>query len=555
MQEFLKQLLRDFVVNFPVVLRCTLFVLSFLILALRTIEQLWRKVPDCSVNTSQSTAVLPPDLRLLERLMPYVRTLSWRRRLGGFLYQCGNYFLRQGQLPVSEFCYQTSIDLTEFESWRTMIFYRALGAALFMQAKLPEAHKAFASAGTVRKALLVSRKVSSRVRSLDPAWFVAIGHMAMIDFYIKKRQLGWALNDNKIGVAINLDRQPGKLVAYAFRKHGIDFLPLGGFPDYYDQHKSLQDKSWSELSEDEHRAMVDSFWDNDFPDGDILTYTHGAAKIQNQWEREQRPPVQSLDESQRETLAALLQKMGIPAGAWFVCLHVREPGFHAKWNIAYPAARDAAIADYHAVIKAVTDRGGWVIRMGDPSMKPLPPMERVVDYALSPFKSEIGDIVIAASCKLFIGTNSGFATIPGIYGVPCVLTNWVPISLPLWFGQDLMIPKLFWHKGRQQYVDFEQILSTPLGATQNVADFPADIEIHDNTPQEIIGAVQEMFDRLDGKAVYTAEDVALQDRYFALALQCGSYKGSRIGRDFLRKYKHLLPAATEEQPRLKAVAI
>jgi len=39
MQEFLKQLLRDFVVNFPVVLRCTLFVLSFAILALRTLEK------------------------------------------------------------------------------------------------------------------------------------------------------------------------------------------------------------------------------------------------------------------------------------------------------------------------------------------------------------------------------------------------------------------------------------------------------------------------------------------------------------------------------------
>jgi putative glycosyltransferase (TIGR04372 family) len=192
--------------------------------------------------------------------------------------------------------------------------------------------------------------------------------------------------------------------------------------------------------------------------------------------------------------------------------------------------------------------------MGDNSMKPLPPMERVVDYAHSTAKCEIGDILIAAACKLFIGTNSGYATIPGIYGVPCVLTNWVPIALPLWFGQDLMIPKMFWDTTKSDYVGFEQIFSTPLGATQNTHDFPPGIGIRNNTPEEIDEVVQEMLDRLDGVATYTAEDQELQDRYLALAIKYGSYKSSRIGREFMNKYRSLLPETFVISPQLQIAA-
>lgn len=549
------QSLRKLFLALPGTLRVTLFVLPCVIFVMQKLELPWHRLrhhvfPEPKPQTQFS---LPLDLRLLGQLVPYIKTLSWRIRISGLVYMAGNYFLSRGRLPFAEHCYRTAVEISYTNTWETMVFYRALGASLFMQAKLQEAQKAFESAGRTRRVLLASGDASPNFRTLDPAWFVAIGHMAMIDFHVKKRLLGWSPDVNS-AIAMHMAPFPGKTVAYAFRKHGIDFVRPDQLEKYYDKKKLPQDVSWVHLSENARRAMVDSFWEYDFPDGEILTYTHGAAKIQNQWEREKRPPVLSLDDSERATLAALLRQMGVPQGAWFVCVHVREPGFYAKWNSAYPAARDADINDYHDVIKLVTDRGGWVIRMGDPTMRPLPPMERVIDYALSDFKCEIGDVVIAASCKLFIGTNSGYATIPGIYGVPCVLTNWVPLALPLWFGQDLMIPKLFWDKTLQDYVGFEQIFSTPLGATQNVRDFSLDIEVKDNSPDEIVEVVREMFDRIDGHAVYTTEDEQLQDRYFTLALQCGSYKGSQIGRDFLRKYKRLLPVATEE-PRLKAVAI
>jgi len=186
--------------------------------------------------------------------------------------------------------------------------------------------------------------------------------------------------------------------------------------------------------------------------------------------------------------------------------------------------------------------------MGDRTMTPLPKMHHVVDYAHSAFKCEIGDIVLPASARFLLGTNSGFATIPGIYGIPNVLTNWVPVALPLWFGRDLMIPKLFRDTLEQKYVSFHEMFSTRLGALQNTFDFPEHIEIVANTPAEIVEVVVEMMDRLAGKRTYTPEDTALQDRYFELAIEHGSYRGSRIGREFLSRYADLLPAKPYTEP-------
>jgi hypothetical protein len=47
---------------------------------------------------------------------------------------------------------------------------------------------------------------------------------------------------------------------------------------------------------------------------------------------------------------------------------------------------------------------------------------------------------------------------------------------------------------------------------------------------------------LDGRAVYTTDDEHLQACFDAVAIQSRSYGNARIGRDFIRKYRKLLPS-------------
>jgi len=71
----------------------------------------------------------------------------------------------------------------------------------------------------------------------------------------------------------------------------------------------------------DHAGPVDDLADYAFN----ITKSARAYVIQGQWGS--RPPLLSLDESDRERGQRSLREMGLPDGAWFVCLHAREGGY------------------------------------------------------------------------------------------------------------------------------------------------------------------------------------------------------------------------------------
>jgi putative glycosyltransferase (TIGR04372 family) len=464
---------------------------------------------------------------------------KWRKRVAWIFFTLGERALMSGDLELSARCLEYELQLLPPETLRSIHDYRVLGAIYFMLGDQEQAKRAFAQAGQRRHLVLAKGGLGS-VRTLGPGWLVAIGHVCMIDFYFKMRQLGWLPEVKRVFLNSPLEGIPGGLIAREYQVHGLEFSFRSRWSRVYDAAKQDHELTWSQLSEDQQFALKDDFWEYRLPNGEVVPYTHGAAIIQQTWEAEGRGPLLKLDDQKKGALRYLLHEMGIPEGAWYVCLHVREPGFHANWNSKYPSARDAEIDDYLEVIDIVRERGGWIVRVGDPSMKRLPEMDRVYDYAHSNLKSQIGDLVLPVGCRFFLGTNSGYATVSGIYGVPNLLTNWIPVTLPLWFGQDVMIPKMFWNKVEERYLSFEEMFGSRLGAMQNILDFPKEIEIRNNTVEEIRAATIEMLDRCEHSAVYTPEDDVLQKKYHDIACKHGSYQGSRVGRDFLRSYRDLL---------------
>ena len=93
-----------------------------------------------------------------------------------------------------------------------------------------------------------------------------------------------------------------------------------------------------------------------------------------------RPPVIAFAPREREKGIHFLRMLGVPANAWHVCVHCREPGFHG-YEGDESNVRDSNIANYQLAMSRIVERGGWCIRMGDSSMKRLPAMPGVIDYA------------------------------------------------------------------------------------------------------------------------------------------------------------------------------
>src|SRR5262249_46932328 len=70
-------------------------------------------------------------------------------------------------------------------------YTQTVGVLRFMQGRMREAMPCFAEVAETKRVLRGRRGVPRNVRILAGTWFVALGHVAMIDFLLKKQRLGW----------------------------------------------------------------------------------------------------------------------------------------------------------------------------------------------------------------------------------------------------------------------------------------------------------------------------------------------------------------------------
>jgi len=229
-------------------------------------------------------------------------------------------------------------------------------------------------------------------------------------------------------------------------------------------------------------------------------------------------------------------------------LHCREDGYVDGEKQSY---RNADIDSYIPTIKAITERGGWVIRMGSAKSKQIPSMEGVIDYAHRNDKCDWKDIFLSAACKFFIGTSSGLSAVAHVFGVPVVSTNAAPMSMVSGYrSSDLNIPKLVWSDKHQRLLRFREIFDSDISNFRfDNLFYEANVKVVDNDPEEIKQVVLEMMDSLEGNVIYSEEDEKLQNSYKSMMRSVHYSYGtvSRIGRDFLRKHAFLFES-TEARP-------
>jgi putative glycosyltransferase (TIGR04372 family) len=254
-----------------------------------------------------------------------------------------------------------------------------------------------------------------------------------------------------------------------------------------------------------------------------------------------RPPLLRLTKRHAAAGEKCLRAMGLPAGAWFVCVHCREEGYDRQ---PVHRARNASIDSYAPAMEAVIARGGWCIRMGEPSVKPLSPLPGVIDYAHSHFRSDWMDIFLCARARFFLGCASGLSCVATVFGVPSAIANQALPTFTAGHGlSDLVIPKLLWADHQARYLSFPEIAASPLAVVRLTHCLElAGVTAHDNTAEDIRELALEMLDELEGKFEETDEDPRLQQRMRSL-FQPGHYgygTASRTGRRFLRKHRALL---------------
>jgi putative glycosyltransferase (TIGR04372 family) len=288
-----------------------------------------------------------------------------------------------------------------------------------------------------------------------------------------------------------------------------------------------------------------SFWIT-LPGGRALYFWDGLVAAQKTWEDQGRGPLLTLQPQHRAMGREVLTKLGVPPEAWFVALHVRDEsrGMFGRrdYDTRHTSHRDAALDTYELAVREIARRGGWVVRMGDISMRPMKPMPNAIDYVFTPYRSDWMDIYLVADSKFLLATASGPNCIPSNFGVPMLLTNASPANAFGLSGKDIYMPKLMRWRSTGQALTLSESIGPPFNCLLNTFTFDdLGVDLVNNTPEELRDATVEMLDRVEGNVSETDEERELQRRFRAVTSKfhpCGV--ACRIARDYARKYEALL---------------
>ncbi len=370
------------------------------------------------------------------------------------------------------------------------------------------------------------------IRILGYEWVTQYGHIGLLDSYTKMTLLGMYPEANYVLLAPN------------------DKISNRHFLDYWGRYFTIVHDSdlVAELFPWQ-RMLGDGF--NAYPgNGDRAEHwTRIAAKAQIQWATERRAPLLTASLEDRKAGARLLAQFGVPEGAWYVGLHVREGSFHKEERGDMSTHRNSDIDHYIPAIREITKRGGYVIRLGDPGMRPLPSMNNVVDYAHSHFKSPAADIFFCATSRFIIGTTSGLTTASLSFGTPMILVNCISSDWQLWTAETDFIVKRVWSTREKRFLSFQETYADPTqGYLMNAHMMRRrGLEAIPNTAGDILKAVVHKLDKLEGRQESKQDHELLLAYQRAIADNPAIFGAARPVPAFLADYPELL-TATPRKP-------
>ncbi|MBM3542883.1 MAG: TIGR04372 family glycosyltransferase [Alphaproteobacteria bacterium] len=372
---------------------------------------------------------------------------------------------------------------------------------------------------------------SQPVRILSYEWVTQFGHIGLLGSYRKMVELGELPRGNHLLLA------PENKVSNAH------------YLSYWEPYFSIVR---SEVLVNElfpyQRFLGDQFMA--LPsDGPVAEpWTRAAARAQMLWANQGRPPLLQLSERDKHEGHWKLSALGLPKGAWYVALHVREGGFYRDGTGTISEHRSAEIEDYFGAIEEITSRGGWVIRMGDASMKPLPEMPNVIDYAHSDFKSEQMDIFLLATARFVIGTTSGLTTVAMTFGTPMLLVNCISNDWQIWTDNTDFALKRVYDRNKGRYLSLRETYREPMQSilVNHAILRRRGYEVHNCTPEEIRAAVSYKLKTLTSKFACVKEDHPLMRQYrLALAGNPYMFGAAKPVLPFLEAYPELLETADD----------
>ena len=357
------------------------------------------------------------------------------------------------------------------------------------------------------------------VRFLSGAFTGHIGHLGLIDLVVKARELGVLSPEPRQVVA---RRESVANVPYleCWRPHvPVRYVDV----EQYRSFEAVMRPAFDDVSVLRLRDALRDFYS-------------AYAEVNARWSHDGRSHLIDADPEIVARGRAVLSRHGLDPEGWFVGLHVREGDPH-WWSNAVDAVPDT----YVPMVEAVVAAGGTVVRMGSPTMTPLPVRRGCIDAAHLAERSPELDLVLWSQCRFFVGTPSGPLNVPHTFGRPSILTNMPPIGLDQGFERHLVLPKRI-VRATGEGVPYAELLDGPFGWGISRRHEGLDWTVVDNTPDELVDAAEEML-RLTASGSFPAP-TPRQAAVSADLRAHGRTGSSPIAQSFIDRHPGLFPSAT-----------
>jgi putative glycosyltransferase (TIGR04372 family) len=220
-----------------------------------------------------------------------------------------------------------------------------------------------------------------------------------------------------------------------------------------------------------------------------------------------------------------LRVMGLPSKAPFVCLTVRDNAYlktlYPEFDTSYHNYRDCNVHNYVLAAEALANLGYYVIRMGVIVKEPMISNNtKIIDYATNGMRTDFMDIYLGAKCSFCITNGTGFDALPIIFRRPIVQVNAVPLGyMDTWCKNSILLSKHHIDEESGCELTLREIFSSGVGYALHAHEFKnANIQLVENSPDEIRDAVIEMALRLDESWITDQGDDALQHGFLDIFL-------------------------------------
>jgi len=221
-----------------------------------------------------------------------------------------------------------------------------------------------------------------------------------------------------------------------------------------------------------------------------------------------------------------VKKIGIDPQKEFIALMVRDGAYksdivqaNTQLRTDKEIYRNQDINDYLQVAEKFASMNVQIVRMGAKVERPFTSNSPlIIDYASTGMRTEAADIYLASECAMCISTNLGFDHIAAMSGKLRVITNQALIiqASTLFYSTDVFILQRFIERSSGRLLTLSESLQFAeirnLDWYHKVID--RGLDFVRNTPEEILEASLEGWQRSKGQWVDSPEGLELQAKYW-----------------------------------------